>query len=82
MSLYSIVMDDDENALQALPKPQRFQVMVFLSLMWSTVFCVAIGSWAYWGELVIGHLAVALGVAITGLTFRAVKTVENKAIKQ
>tara|TARA_B100000686_G_C16713937_1_gene930858 strand:- start:1175 stop:1402 length:228 start_codon:yes stop_codon:yes gene_type:complete len=75
-------MDDDENALQALPKPQRFQVMVFLSLMWSTVFCVAIGSWAYWGELVIGHLAVALGVAITGLTFRAVKTVENTAIKQ
>ncbi len=82
MSIYSLVMDDDQNALRALPKPQRFQVMVFLSLMWSTVFCVAIGSWAYWGELVIGHLAVAVGVAITGLTFRAVKTAESTERKQ
>ena len=70
---YSVVMDENENPLQALPKPQRFQAMVFLSLMWTTVFCVAIGSWAWWGELVVGHLAVALGVVITGLTFTSTK---------
>ena len=54
--------------------------MVFLSLMWSTVFCVAIGSWAYWGELVIGHLAVALGVILTGLTFRSVNKNEESSV--
>ena len=80
MSLYSVVMNDDQNPLNALPKPQRFQVMVFLSLMWSTVFCVAIGSWAYWGELVIGHLAVALGVILTGLTFRSVNKNEGSPV--
>ena len=70
---YSVVMDENQNPLQTLPKPQRFQVMVFLSLMWTTVFCVAIGSWAWWGQLVVGHLAVALGVVITGLTFTSAK---------
>ncbi|MGB0575120.1 MAG: hypothetical protein ACPGPC_03050 [Alphaproteobacteria bacterium] len=70
---YSIVMDESKNPLQSLPKPQRFQVMVFLSLMWTTVFCVAIGSYTYWGELVAGHLAVALGVALTGLTFHSAR---------
>ena len=81
MSLYAVVMNDDQNPLNALPKPQRFQAMVFLSLMWSTVFCVAIGSWAYWGELVIGHLAVALGVILTGLTFRSVNKNEGSSVE-
>lgn len=70
---YSVVMDENENPLHTLPKPQRFQAMVLLSLMWTTVFCVAIGSYTYWGELVVGHLAVAVGVVITGLTFNSAR---------
>lgn len=70
---YELVMDDSKNPLKNLPKAQRFQIMVFLSVMWSTVFCVAIGSYVYWGELVLGHIALAIGVLITGLTFRQVK---------
>jgi hypothetical protein len=69
---YDVVMDDNKNPLQRLPKAQRFQIMVFLSVMWSTVFCLAIGSYAYWGELLLGHVALATGVLLTGLTFRQV----------
>jgi len=69
---YEVVMNDSKNPLRRLPKVQRFQIMVFLSLMWSTVFCVAIGSYAFWGELVLGHLALAFGVLVTGVTFKVV----------
>jgi hypothetical protein len=68
---YSVVMDENQNPLKRLPKAQRFQIMLFLSVMWTTVFCVAIGSFAFWGELIVGHVALALGVFITGLTFKA-----------
>ena len=78
---YSVVMDENDNPLQTLPKPQRFQAMVLLSLMWTTVFCVAIGSYTYWGELVVGHVAVAVGVVITGLTFNSArKSTRNDTI--
>ena len=69
---YSVVMDESKNPLQGLPKAQRFQIMTFLSVMWSSLFCLAIGSYAYWGELVVGHVAVAAGVVLTSLTFRQV----------
>ena len=69
---YSVVMDERKNPLQGLPKAQCFQIMTFLSVMWSSLFCLAIGSYAFWGELVVGHVAVAAGVVLTGLTFRQV----------
>ncbi|MGB0575105.1 MAG: hypothetical protein ACPGPC_02970 [Alphaproteobacteria bacterium] len=71
--LFATVMNENKNPLQSLPKIQRYQIMVILSLMWSTIFSVAIGSWYWWGELVIGHVAVATGVLFTGLTFRAAR---------
>jgi hypothetical protein len=69
---YAVIMDESKNPLQGLPKAQRFQIMTFLSVMWSSLFCLAIGSYAFWGELVVGHVAVAAGVVLTGLTFRQV----------
>ncbi len=68
---YQVVMDENKNPLQNLPKTQRFQIMVILSCMWSTIFCVAIGSWFWWGELILGHVAVAIGIAFTSMTFSA-----------
>ena len=68
---YDVIMDDQKNPLNALPKAQRFQIMVFLSVMWTTIFCVAIGSWVWWDALVIGHVAIACGLLITGATFKA-----------
>ncbi len=45
--------------------------MVYLSVMWSTIFCAAAGAWFWYGEVVIAHLLVAVGFVVTGLTFRA-----------
>ena len=51
---YEVVMNENKNPLQRLPKAQRFQIMVFLSCMWTTVFCLAIGSYGYWGDVITG----------------------------
>lgn len=67
---YASIMNEEKNPLRRLPKAVRFQLMVVLSVMWTTIFSLAIGSWLWWGELVIGHVAVALGILITGITFR------------
>ena len=65
-----VVMDPQQNALRELAAPQRFQIMVVLSVMWSTIFCSSFGAWYLYGELVIGHALVITGVFITALTFR------------
>ena len=66
---YKIIMDSDHTPLRRLPKAQRFQIMVMLSMMWTLIFSVGIGTWAWFGQLVVFHLAVLLGVFITGWTF-------------
>ncbi|MBB44003.1 MAG: hypothetical protein CMM44_09605 [Rhodospirillaceae bacterium] len=70
---YTSIMDSNKNPLKHLPQVQRFQLMVLLSIMWSTVFSIAIGSWFWWGELVVGHVAVAVGIILTSLTFGSAK---------
>jgi len=34
--------------------------------MWSTIFSAAAGAWFWYGELIVGHLMLALGVIMTG----------------
>ena len=70
---YRLIMDSDRNPLRQLPKAQRFQIMTMLSMMWTLIFSVGIGSWAWFGELVVFHLAVLLGMFITGWTFGSAK---------
>ncbi len=67
---FDLVMNEDRNPLMRLPKVTRFQVMVVLSVMWSTIFCVAFGSFFWWGEMVVGHMAILTGILVTSLTFR------------
>ncbi len=67
---YRAVMDSDRNPLRALPHAQRFQIMVVLSLMWTSIFCAAGGAGLWYSELIVGHVLFALGILITGLTFR------------
>lgn len=75
---YRVVMDSERNPLRRLPKAQRFQIMAMLSFMWSVIFSVGIGTWAWFGELVGFHLLVLLGLFITGWTFgNARKTVSR-----
>jgi hypothetical protein len=66
---YRVVMDSDRNPLRRLPKAQRFQIMAMLSVMWSIIFSVGIGTWAWFGELMAFHLLVLVGVATTAWTF-------------
>ena len=67
---YVAIMDSSRNPLRNLPPAQRFQVMVFLSVMWTTIFCAVGGLWFYYGELIIGHVLLALGVLVTATIFR------------
>ena len=76
LSLYRAIMDPSVNPLRALPPAQRFQVMMALSIMWTTIFCAGAGAWLWYGELVVLHLAVALGFMITGVTFQRATTRE------
>lgn len=66
---YNVVMDAEKNPLSRLRKPQRFQLMVYLSLMWTTIFCAGFGFWAVYGQLILFHVLFALGLTFTGFTF-------------
>ncbi len=68
-SIYQSVMDPKHNPLNTLPAAQRFQIMTYLSLMWTTIFCVGSGAWLWYGQLVVLHVALAFGFAITGWVF-------------
>lgn len=67
--LYRSIMDSDKNPLKNLHPAQRFQIMVFLSVMWTTIFCAGAGAWLWYGELIIGHVLLALGIFATSWTF-------------
>mgnify|MGYP003641560257 CR=1 FL=1 len=67
----AVVMNPESNPLNGLPRVQRFQIMAILSIMWTTIFSTALGSWFYYGELVVGHLAVLLGIFITAGVFKS-----------
>jgi hypothetical protein len=78
-SSYSMIMNSNKNPLNKLPPAQRFQIMVFLSLMWTTIFTTSASLWLWYGELLAGHLLVALGIALTGTTFQLA---DNKQIHE
>ena len=54
--LYTALMDSSVNPLRNLPKVQRFQVMVYLSMMWTAIFRAGAGAWVWYGELVVAHV--------------------------
>lgn len=70
---YNAVMDPEKNPLRFLRPQRKFQLMVYLSLMWTTIFCLAFGAWSYYGELIIGHVLFALGVVVTTVIFARAK---------
>jgi hypothetical protein len=68
-SVYRAVMDPSVNPLRTLPAAQRFQLMLFLSIMWTNIFCLSAGAWIWYGELIVFHVVASAGIAITGLVF-------------
>ena len=66
---YALIMDADRNPLWRLPPAQRFQIMIYLSIMWTTIFSAAFGLWFWYGQLVVAHMLVILGFVLTNVTF-------------
>jgi hypothetical protein len=75
ISWFELVMNSERNPLRHFAPPQRFQIMCVLSVMWTTIFCTAFGLWFLYGELIVGHLLLALGTLITGTTFQQARRV-------
>ena len=75
-------MSSESNPLRNLAPAQRFQVMIFLSVMWTTIFTASSTLWVWYGELMAGHILLALGTLITGSTFRLASQVTGKVGNQ
>ena len=67
--LYDSVMNPDVNPLQKLPPAQRYQIMIYLSIVWTAVFCSSIGTWYWYGHLMFAHLLMVGATIVTGWTF-------------
>lgn len=68
---FDTIVNSDRYALNGLPPQQRFQIMTVLGSMWTAIFCAATGAWLWYGEIVIAHMLVALGLVATSVTFRS-----------
>ena len=71
--MYRAVMDPKINPLSNLLPQRRFQIMVVLSLMWTTIFSTVSALWFLYDELVLGHLLLAGGTLVTAETFRSAR---------
>ena len=76
--LVGSVMDPDVNPLRRLPRLRRYQTMIVLSVMWTTIFCASFGAWYYYGELMIGHALVITGAFATAFIFRTQRKDANR----
>ena len=79
---FETVMNSEKNPLSNLPKAQRFQVMTALGAMWSAIFTFAIGHWVIYGYLLVFHIAIALGLTFTGVTFTLMRSKTPRDIIQ
>ena len=77
---YALIMDADKNPYDIAPPAQRFQIMVYLSLMWTTIFCAAFGIWIWYGQILAFHILI-LGIAVTGMTFEIADRTRRRAMK-
>ena len=69
-SMWSSVMDPEQNPLSHLPKMVRFQIMTYLAVMWCMIFSVATGLYSTLGPSLIIHVLFLIGVFFTIKTFR------------
>lgn len=74
-TVYRAIMDPSVNPLSNLRPAQRFQAMLFLSVMWTTIFCAGAGAWFWYGELMSLHVLLSAGTLVTGFTFYRAKAV-------
>ena len=75
---YQSVMDPRRNPLNQLPPVQRFQVMVFLSMMWTAIFSASFGLWVWYGELIAAHVVIVFLITLGSLATRGVFRAANR----
>ena len=68
-NVYRVVMDENVNPLMHLPRTVRFQLMTVLSLMWSLIFTIWVGSIWILGPSMAVHVVLLLGVLFTADIF-------------
>ncbi len=66
---YKLIMDDNTNAFNSLPKTVRFQLMTILAYMWCAIFSAGIGSYFIFGTSVIFHTLFLAGLFVTASLF-------------
>ncbi len=71
--MHDAVMDPEKNPLSALPKMVRFQYLLILSYVWSSVFTIWIGAFFALWPGIIGHTALLVAVFFTADIFRAAR---------
>ena len=67
---YNLIMDDERNPFNRLPKLVRFRFMLILSYMWSAVFSIWIGSMFSLWPMIVGHTAVIVAIFFTADIFK------------
>ena len=73
------IMDPDRNALMRLPKTVRFQLMVVLSCLWSTIFCVSAGLIVWFPGYILAHVALlSIGIFGTSWVFKQAEESRTK----
>tara|TARA_Y100001968_G_C19245224_1_gene661522 strand:+ start:304 stop:546 length:243 start_codon:yes stop_codon:yes gene_type:complete len=75
-------MKTERNRLRIFPPGQRFQLMIFSSVIWTTIFTASTTLYVWYGKLGAGHVLLALGIVITGSTFRLASGVTQKVSNQ
>ena len=68
--VYNSIMDHEQNPFSGLPRMVRFQFMLMLSYMWSSVFTILVGSYLAFLPMVVGHTAVLVAIFFTADLFR------------
>jgi hypothetical protein len=68
---WDAVMNESRNPLRSYPIVTAHMLMQMLAWMWSAIFSVAIGSFAFFGWSVLGHSLIVAGFVITLLVFRS-----------
>lgn len=76
---YRAVMDPTTNPLKNLRKSQQFQAMTSLGMMWTIIFCAGTGAWLWYGQLVVFHILVALGIVATGAAFQRARALAARS---
>ena len=66
---WKLLMDEDTNPLIHLPKMIRFQLMLYLSIMWCFIFSIWTGWMVLFVPSIFIHAIILIGIFFTSSIF-------------